>query len=393
MNENDFSNLGEQIRNTVQNSIDSMDFQQLNRNINETVNRALKEAKKQVKTVVHETRSAAAGESVKEILKPLPKPIPKLKTKPVGKTASILYTVFGGIGLGVSLLLILAVLILASMFGASRTFAIGSMTGLFLLLGGSSVMLGVGGRLRNRLKRLKTYVLDMNGKLYYPIQELADKTCRSKKFVTKDIRRMIRLGMFQDVYLDKKETCIILDKETYQQYRKTENAFTERLTKPVQEVEQVPEDKVAALTPYDEMVKKGESFLNLLREANDAIPGEIISSKLSRLERVVVRIFEAVKKHPEQMDEMEKFMEYYLPTTVKLVEAYREFDSEEIQGENIKSAKNEIEETLNTINQAFERLLDGLYQDAVFDVSTDARVLQTMLEKDGWTNSDFNLGG
>ena len=60
-----------------------------------------------------------------------------------------------------------------------------------------------------------------------------------------------------------------------------------------------------------------------------------------------------------------------------------------IQGENIKTAKEEIEKTLDTINDAFETLLDDLYQDTAFDVTTDASVLQAMLEKEGLTGSDF----
>lgn len=83
-------------------------------------------------------------------------------------------------------------------------------------------------------------------------------------------------------------------------------------------------------------------------------------------------------------------MDYYLPTTVKLVTAYRDFDRIEIEGDNIVSAKHEIEETLDTINLAFERLLDDLYQDAAIDITTDASVLQTMLKKDGFAESDFS---
>lgn len=139
-----------------------------------------------------------------------------------------------------------------------------------------------------------------------------------------------------------------------------------------------------------EMMAQGHEYLRILREANDAIPGEAISGKISRLENVIRRIFETVERQPDQMEEMERFMEYYLPTTVKLVTAYRDFDRIEIEGDNIVSAKHEIEETLDTINTAFERLLDDLYQDAAIDISTDASVLQTMLKKDGFAESDFS---
>ncbi|MFR5071020.1 MAG: 5-bromo-4-chloroindolyl phosphate hydrolysis family protein [Bianqueaceae bacterium] len=82
-------------------------------------------------------------------------------------------------------------------------------------------------------------------------------------------------------------------------------------------------------------------------------------------------------------------MSYYLPTTLKLVKAYLEFDSQPIAGETISSAKEEIQNTLDTINLAFVKLLDSLFEDAAFDISTDITVLQTMLAQEGLTKKDF----
>ena len=82
-------------------------------------------------------------------------------------------------------------------------------------------------------------------------------------------------------------------------------------------------------------------------------------------------------------------MEYYLPTTVKLAESYREFAAVEFPGENIRQAREKILGTLDTINKAFEGLQDDLYQDAAFDAMTDASVLRTMLERDGMAEPDF----
>ena len=73
-----------------------------------------------------------------------------------------------------------------------------------------------------------------------------------------------------------------------------------------------------------EMVQEGGRYITSLREANDAIPGEVISAKLDKLELIISKIFESVIRHPEQAGEMKKFMEYYLPTTLKLVNTYRE---------------------------------------------------------------------
>ena len=119
----------------------------------------------------------------------------------------------------------------------------------------------------------------------------------------------------------------------------------------------------------------------------------MISQKLDRLEIILCKIFEYVENHTDELPETRKFMGYYLPTTLKLVNAYREMDAEPIQGENIRSAKHEIEATLDTINYAFENLLDSFYQDKAMDISTDITVLETMLAQEGLTEKDFNTGG
>ena len=130
--------------------------------------------------------------------------------------------------------------------------------------------------------------------------------------------------------------------------------------------------------------------METLDKLRQSIPEGAVREKLLRLDRILEKLFETLKKHPDQLDEMEKFMEYYLPTTVKLVSTYQEFAAVEFPGENITEAKEEIEEALDTINSAFEKFLDDLYEDAALDIITDASVLKTMLAKEGMTEeSDF----
>ena len=74
-------------------------------------------------------------------------------------------------------------------------------------------------------------------------------------------------------------------------------------------------------------------------------------------------------------------MDYYLPMTVKLLEAYEDMDSQPVQGETIRSSKKEIEDTLDTLNDAFAKLLDSVFQDTAWDVSSDISVLHTLLAR------------
>jgi 5-bromo-4-chloroindolyl phosphate hydrolysis protein len=115
-----------------------------------------------------------------------------------------------------------------------------------------------------------------------------------------------------------------------------------------------------------------------------------ISEKISRLELIVSRIFEQVAKDPSLAPELHQFMSYYLPTTQKLLDVYAELDVQPVQGQNISETKSEIEGTLDTINRAFENLLDSCYKDTAWDVSTDISVLNTMLEKEGLTGDELD---
>ena len=133
------------------------------------------------------------------------------------------------------------------------------------------------------------------------------------------------------------------------------------------------------------IIQAGDEYVKKIREANDAIPGEEISNKISRMEMLVDRIFDRVEQNPETVDDIHRLMDYYLPTTIKLLEAYEDLDAQPVQGENIISSKKEIEKTLDTLNTAFEKLLDDLFQDTAWDVSSDISVLNMMLAQEGLT--------
>ncbi len=90
-----------------------------------------------------------------------------------------------------------------------------------------------------------------------------------------------------------------------------------------------------------------------------------------------------MEDNPEKLPDIRKFMNYYLPTTLKLVQTYHEFSEQPVQGENIIMARKEIEEMLDSINQAFEKMFDKLFEDDALDISTDISVLSTMLAQEG----------
>lgn len=137
-----------------------------------------------------------------------------------------------------------------------------------------------------------------------------------------------------------------------------------------------------------------EAILQQLRQANDAIPGEEMSEKISRLEDISAKIFELAEKDPSKVPQLRKFMNYYLPTSLKLLKTYAELDAQGISGSNITQSKKEIEATMDTLCNAFAAQLDKLFTSDAMDVSADIAAMQAMLAQDGLTgDTDFTLPG
>ena len=133
------------------------------------------------------------------------------------------------------------------------------------------------------------------------------------------------------------------------------------------------------------VIEQGDAYVKKIRQCNEAIPGEAISAKIDHMEVLVDKIFDRVEQKPDTVGDIRKLMEYYLPTTIKLLETYAEMDAQPIGGENIRTSKKEIEDTLDTINIAFEKLLDSLFQETAWDISSDISVFNTMLAQEGLT--------
>ncbi len=238
-----------------------------------------------------------------------------------------------------------------------------------------------------RLKRFKKYVQALGDRTYCDFERLAGAVGRSVKFVKKDIKFMIQKGWFLEGQTDQKETCLITSTETYRQYTETQKALEKR------KEEECRKSRKQSRETYQSgstgSSGKGEEFIQKIHASNDAIPGEEISQNC-RMEQIVEQIFQRAGEHPEIIPDLKKMMDYYLPMTVKLLDAYEEMDRQPIQGETIRSSKKEIEETLDTLNEAFAKLLDSVFQDTAWDVSSDISVLHTMLAQEGLTGNDFS---
>ena len=263
------------------------------------------------------------------------------------------------------------------------------------------------------------------------VEEIASALGKSKKDTRKSLKEILRKGILNGpVYMDSGETTLILSREAYGLYSQTMESYRNRKREeekqrtkesrrkePGKRAEEMSKDRADApelggesLPEYGKLkaqnraqqehrrkldaetqkiLDEGQAFIAHIHQKNEEIPGEEISAKLDRLERIVTGIFDQVEKSPESAPDLHRLMSYYLPTTQKLIDTYATLDAQHVEGENIESAKREVETSLDTINDAYEKLFDSFFQHTAWDVGTDVSVMKSMLRQDGLTEDEL----
>ena len=372
-NNTDWDALGQHIQDIIDYAVSAKDFRKLNQNVSRTVGKA-------VDIGTGAVRKAAQTVSQAQEKKNLPVLYGNYKPK---MTGAILRTVFGGIATGFSFLGVIGATIAGLVVAGTAAPAIAPLA----CLGGGALLLGSGVRGIGRIKRFKTYCKTLGQTTHCKLERLASGVGKSVKFVRRDLKGMIQDGLFLEGHLDQEENSLITSHETYHYYEQSRILLEERQK---QEAEAKAKRDASPHTPQvQEVLDKGDAFVAQIRKCNDEIPGEEISRKIYHMENIVEKIFDRAEQHPEIVPDLKKLMDYYLPMTVKLLNAYADMDAQPIQGETILASKREIEETLDTLNLAFEKLLDSVFQDTALDVSSDISVLNTLLAQDGLAEDEL----
>lgn len=150
------------------------------------------------------------------------------------------------------------------------------------------------------------------------------------------------------------------------------------------------EEKPTGNAELDKALKDGRLAIAEMKRLDDNIADPDISADIVRLEQVSENIFAFVKENPEKLSQIRKFMDYYLPTTLKLLNAYDRASSAGVSGENIDSMLAKVEGMMRTIVAAFEKQLDGLFGAENLDISSDITVLETMMAREGLTGDQLH---
>ena len=416
MSDSKYSNLGSEISDMVQKAIDSQDFSQLSTTIQNSVS--------QVANIVADTVASSVVdepqkdhrpdymknaqhkmEAAQNPWKSAVKSVPEMaETTAVSERG--LYSPGGSGRLKGYFLFTLG---LAGILGCAAgllTLAIASkITGVSLMVPEVILLIGVvgfggmsikGSGTLKQIRKFKNYVKKIGKRDHISIEELSSASGRNEKEVLKDIQDMLQENMFLQGHLDQESKILYVTDQGYQTFLREKNRRLEQQNREKEEQARIERETQELPPEVRKLIADGNAYIEKIRRSNEAISDETVSRKLYDLETVTRKIFDYVKTHPQCADDTKKMMKYYLPTTIKLLDSYEKLTEEELSGQhpdqltNIVKSKKEIEDTLDTIDQAFEKLLDSFFEEAAWDISSDISVLHNMFAQEGLTESDFD---
>ena len=222
-------------------------------------------------------------------------------------------------------------------------------------------------------KRYRKYISLIGSRRTVSITALAKTSGIKRRKVLDDLQDMLDAGLLPMGYLDLSRDLLVI----------SDSGIPDE--EPVTQSEPTPEP---------EAVQDDNAVLAQIRAVNDAIPDPVMSEKIDRIGEITGKILDYQRQNPGKDSQLRSFLNYYLPTTLKILRSYAQLDAQGVEGENITAAKKRIEGMMDKVVEGFENQLDKLFADSAMDISSDVAVLEQMLEKDGLSgNNGMTLGG
>ena len=211
-----------------------------------------------------------------------------------------------------------------------------------------------------------------------PLQKLAAVASCRLSAARRDLQVMIDDGVFGPrAYIDEALQCFM--------------RFPEALPETHTESSQPSGAKTADAGSASVGCEDYDAILRRMRELDDLIADVPVSNRIVRIEKITRHMFEYVADFPDKKNQLRTFMNYYLPTTLKLLESYSRIERVGVVGKNMRETKENIEKTLDMLVAGFETQLDLLYGAENVDISSDIEVLEQMMRRDGLKeNTDFS---
>lgn len=139
----------------------------------------------------------------------------------------------------------------------------------------------------------------------------------------------------------------------------------------------------------DAVILKGQEMLKTIRSENSMIPDQTLSAQMDTLTEKCRQILKTVSESPSKAPQVRKFMNYYLPTTLKMLANYRTMQQRGVSYQEMNQARDTAVRGMNMVLTACQKQIDNLHKENMLDISTDIDVMEQMLKRDGYTENEI----
>jgi formaldehyde-activating enzyme involved in methanogenesis len=215
------------------------------------------------------------------------------------------------------------------------------------------------------------------------IEDLSSYAGVEQSRVLKDLKKAVKENLIPQGHFGRNNIIFIVSDEVYNKYMEKQAVYDRYYRKQLEDRARMK----GRTKEISKIMEMGQEYIDKIHDSNEIIKDKVISQKLDRMENVVSMIFHEVDVNPKQADKLGLFLNYYLPTTEKLLEAYIDIDEKGVKGETLDKTKLNIEKSLDTINSSFEGILDRFYQEQDIDIASDISAMEIMMKQEGLANS------
>ena len=222
-----------------------------------------------------------------------------------------------------------------------------------------------------------------------PIRDLASSVQKSEKDTIKELMYMMNKGYFKQARIVENDSLFLLDIPTFKLYKNQKNQMPNLSHEENKKIAQDTSTKTSK-DKAEEIIKISSKEITSINLSISRIKNRSFLEKVIEIKKTIENITNIIKRYPEKAYVLDKFIEYYLPTTVKLIDAYTEYEIMESNDSKIKNSLAEIESSIEIINEAFEKIQLELMEDRTMDIKTDIDTMKILLNQEGYLEKDWS---
>ena len=239
-------------------------------------------------------------------------------------------------------------------------------------------------RLSNNYVR---FLRELGNNTVISIRDLASSVAQSEEKTVSDLMKMMKRGYFYQARIVEDDSLFILDIPTFRLYKEKSKESLQTKTVNKEEDEVLVED--LSFERAKEIINQGKNSLDRIKLSQARINDANFRANVDKLIKNSVDILNIVEKYPDKSYALNKFSDYYLPTAAKLVETYNDFEMMRTNDKKILTSMNQINESILTIAEAFDKIKVELLSDRAMDVKTDIDTINLLLNQEGYAEDDW----